>query len=208
MLAFKQLDLNIGDSSISLRVPADEEASLADAAAGKCVDPYWAKLWDTATDTAHCIVQKKWPANLNALELGCGSGLVGVAGLMAGLDVTFSDHEPQAVELALQNGELNGFAGCKGIVLDWADTTEEQFDMLLASDVLYEKKSHLVLLKLAEKILRPNGQFLIGDPGRQLARDFLSLANDRNWKVQIFSRDMKPCLTPFTNEFQLLVLER
>ena len=189
-------------------LPLDEESSLNEMVQGKGIDPYWAKLWESASDTAHCIFQTEWTANLKTLELGCGIGLAGIAGLIAGLDMTFSDHEPQAVDLALQNAALNGFENCGAIVLDWANPIDETFDVILASDVLYEQESHLKILLLAEQMLRPGGSLRIGDPGRQISRNFLNLANDHSWSVSIFDAQLKPCLAPFTNQFQWLVLQK
>lgn len=199
--------INVGPDSISLMLPRDEESSLNDAIAGDCVDPYWGKLWDSAADSAACVLQSDWGRQNKTIELGCGAGLLGIAGLMAGLDVTFSDHEPQAVDLAVSNAEFNGFKS-RGLILDWGDPSDEKFDVLLASDVLYEQESHAKLLLLAERMLHTGGSFHIGDPGRQLSRNFLNLANDGGWHVQIFDKHLQPCLAPFTNQFQWLILKR
>src|SRR5437868_5031320 len=60
-------------------------------------DPYWAKLWPAAPHLAEAILRHPPPPGTRVLELGCGSGLVGIAALACGLDVTFSDYVPLAV---------------------------------------------------------------------------------------------------------------
>src|SRR5207247_9944673 len=52
--------------------------------------PYWAYLWPVAILLAGRILAQEWPAEMRALEIGCGLGLAGLAALSAGLCVTFS----------------------------------------------------------------------------------------------------------------------
>jgi predicted nicotinamide N-methyase len=49
--------------------------------------PYWADLWPAARMLAKVILRETWPAGLEALELGCGLGLPGIAALAKGLRV-------------------------------------------------------------------------------------------------------------------------
>jgi len=191
---------------IIVNVPAREEDCLEQAVAGTGIDPYWGKIWDASIGSANCILGKTWPSNATAIELGCGLGFAGIAALKAGLDVTFTDHDPAAVELALENAALNGFADAKGFVLAWRDQTETCFDFCLASDVLYESSSHEPLLSIARQVIKPNGGVCAGDPGRRPARDFLGLATENGWKVQLFDAQMNEVLTPSTNEFQWIEL--
>lgn len=200
--------LSIKGQTILLKLPSNAEAMLNLAVSGGCVDPYWGKLWDSAVDSAECVFQNEWPDGIRALELGCGAGLLGIAGQLAGMDVTFSDHEPMAVELACENSRLNGFESATGIVLDWQAPSDAEFDVLLASDVLYEDGLHVPLLDLAKKMLVSGGQFCIGDPGRQLARSFLNRACDARWKVTIYDNEMNETMTPFNNQFQWIVLKK
>lgn len=199
----------VGETKIRI-FTSDEERCLAEAARGEAVDPYWGKVWDAAIPAAECVLKTDWSkmTGLKVLELGCGLGLVGIAGLMAGLDVTFSDHEPQAVELAIENAAMNGFENCAGLVMSWAEPANEKFDIILASDVLYEADSHECLLHAASQLILPTGKFYIGDPGRRLARDFLNLAMDANWKVKLFDRDRNQVAVPATNEFQWIELSK
>ena len=199
---------HVGGHRIELRVPAQPDDILNEAVTGDSADPYWGKVWDAAPLSAECLVQTQWPEETEALELGCGCGLLGIAGLLAGLKMTFSDHDAEAVELAVDNAQRNGFDSQVGIVLDWNSPPELKFDLLVASDVLYEQECHRPLLATAEKLLKSDGSFRIGDPGRQLARSFVTLANDENWQVEIYDSQLHACSMPVTNEFQWLVLQR
>ena len=66
-------------------------------------DPYWAKLWPAAPLLAEAVVRSRRPI-ASVLELGCGSGLVGITALACGHEVTFSDYVPWAVEKAAGRG--------------------------------------------------------------------------------------------------------
>src|SRR5262249_8460504 len=47
--------------------------------------PYWADLWPAARMLAKVILREPWAPGLEALEVGCGLGLPGVAALARGL---------------------------------------------------------------------------------------------------------------------------
>jgi len=197
----------VAGRSVELSVPADPESLLnAAAEAEGSHDPYWGILWDAALPCAECVLNHHWPAGMKALDLGCGAGLVGVAGLMAGLDVTFSDVVPDAVSLAVHNAAANGFAAAKGRAVDIREAPYETFDVLLASDLLYDTALHAPLLKFARTALNGHGEFWLGDPGRQNAAAFVAMARDDGWEVE--QRDQAGAIqqSPSLAEFQLLVL--
>ncbi len=197
----KRIEVTLDSHTICMQLPSDEEASLEDAVAGKCVDPYWGKLWDAAHESASCVLRHQWPAKRSALELGCGAGMVGIAGLMAGLEVTFSDHEPQAIELAVENAALNGFEKCDKLLLEWAQPIDRKFDFILASDILYEQTSHELILNLAEAMLNDDGKLFIGDPGRRLVRNFISSASSIGWRIKIVDGNLQEIMVPPSNQF-------
>lgn len=209
MQPMKRQQLQIGPHQLTLQLPADPDRLLeAAAAAGDDSDPYWGILWDAAVEMAGCVLKAEWPDGGRALEIGCGCGLVGVAGLMAGLDVTFSDLVPDAVQLSLSNATINGFPNAAGRAIDWRDEIGESFDLLLASDVLYETGQHESLLAFANRTLKPGGCLWIGDPGRQQAELFLQRAEQQGWQVQVRDRELRPLKRAVHVNFQLLVCER
>ena len=194
--------------SIPLDFPRDTN-ELIDAALENDQDPYWGTLWNAAIPTAECVLQSNWRRGQSVLELGCGLGLVGIAALLAGCDVTFSDVIPDAVELSLHNARQNGFRNVRGCVLDWHDPTNEAWDMLLASDVLYDEAGHIPLLDFARSVLtRTNspGQLFIGDPGRSQADAFLNHAASAEWKCEILDQNLQSMPGLQIGEFQLLKL--
>jgi predicted nicotinamide N-methyase len=129
--------------------------------------PYWADLWPAARMLAKWIVRQKWPAGLEALEVGCGLGLPGIAALAMGLRVTFSDCDATAVHFAGRNAALNGFLHHATLQLDWAHPPDGLcVPVLLASDLIYEVRNVAPLVGLVRKVLAPRGVCLLTDQDR------------------------------------------
>lgn len=205
--------VRIRDRTIHIEIPADPERLLQDAVQAEAegirnADAYWGLLWDAAPRTADLLLSRTWPGGLHALELGCGIGLTGIAGLLAGLQVTFSDLVPSAVQLAQRNAALSGFPAACGLVLDWREPPDQQFDLLIASDVLYDAQNHLPLLKTLDAMLAADGTVWIGDAGRANLPLFIERARSAGWNLELFDQQFHPVSAPTHVQFQLLILNR
>ncbi len=174
-------------------------------------DPYWATLWSAAIPTAEAVLRTSWRGDESVLELGCGAGLVGLAAMARGLAVTFTDHIPHALELAGQNASHNGYQPRGRHLLDWHQPPElapdERYQLLLASDVLYDLSVHASLLNTIEALLATQGTCWIGDPGRVHSTAFYHLASDR-FDVRLFDPSGITIHWPVVGEYQLFVLAR
>jgi len=171
-------------------------------------DPYWAKLWPAAPLLAEAIVRHPMPQGTRTLELGCGSGLVGIAALACGLDVTFSDYVPLAIELALENAARNGFPRAAGLLLDWRQPPAEPCDFIVAADVTYDRANIDPLLNVLDRTLAPGGQAWFGDAGRGPAADFLRRALDRGWSISLYDEQDRSAIIPALGRYQRIVLRR
>ena len=67
--------------------------------------------------------------------------------------------------------------------MDWRAPLEAQFDWIIASDVLYERRLHPILLDAIDRLLTPDGVVWISDPQRNSAADFPPVAVDRGFRV-------------------------
>ena len=129
--------------------------------------PYWADLWPAARMLAKVIVRENWPPGLEALEIGCGLGLPGVAALSRGLRVTFSDYDATALEFAADNARLNGFDNFELLQLDWRyPPADLQVPLVLGSDLIYEMRNVAPLVALLKQVLQPGGTALLTDQDR------------------------------------------
>jgi predicted nicotinamide N-methyase len=210
---FKTVTHSICGHDIAIRIPADPEAVLskaaqldADNASAGVSDPYWCLVWDAAPRTARLILENDWGSrsSINAIEIGCGVGLSGIAAQIVGMDVTYSDYSAPAVDQAVQNAAANGFADSKGLVLDWNFPTDQQFEFIFGSDILYDKANHVPVLNVLKNMMPATGEAWIGDMGRYALEGFVKLAIAENWKVELFDESGKPLAKPVHQSFQLL----
>ena len=73
---------------------------------------------------------------MRVLDLGCGSGLVGIlaAKLCGAENVVMCDIDPLAVEIATRNAARNGVGGVKAVVSDGLSALEDTgFDLILSN---------------------------------------------------------------------------
>src|SRR5262245_47538931 len=172
-------EVPIGPHRFRLFTPTDPDALLEHLESPEATtqlhlaDPYWAKLWPAAPLLAAAIARNPPPPGTTALELGCGSGLVGIAALASGLDVTFSDYVPFTIDLALENARRNGFPIARGLIVDWRNPAGPQkFAFVIAADVTYDRTNIDPLLGTIEHHLAPGGVAWLGDAGRGPAAEF------------------------------------
>ena len=128
--------------------------------------------------------------------------------MIAGLDVTMTDLVPSAVNMAISNAMTNGFAGAKGRSIDWREPPAEQFDFIVASDVLYDAANHEPLLNTIDRMLAPNGLVWIGDAGPANSPKFIQLAQLSNWNVNLHDEHGNELTSATHVQFQLIVMRR
>ncbi len=107
-------------------------------------------------------------AGKRVLELGCGLGLSSLVLQKRGMDVVASDHHPLAESFLRRNAEQNQLRRVAYRDLRWEvpDPTLGSFDLIIGSDVLYERGHSDMLTALIARHARPDAEILITDPGR------------------------------------------
>jgi predicted nicotinamide N-methyase len=143
--------------------------------------PYWAELWPSSLALARMIAGRSL-RGARTLELGCGLGLPSIAAALAGGRVLATDWSPEAVEVAATNAERNG-ADLETLVCSWTEPepllARAPWDLVLASDVLYERRNGDALLPLLPRL---GPEVWLADPGRPAAAPFLEAAR-RDWEI-------------------------
>ena len=211
--------VTLPEGTFELTVPAapddfleDREVQMANARDDYM--PYWPYLWPASLSMATAVMSVEWTPNRPVLELGCGIGLVGLAALAQGLDVTFSDYDRTAIKLAVYNARKNGFPNASSLLLDWRDPPQLEFPIILASDVLYESGNQSLILDVVATTLAGDGACWIGDPGRHETRSFFWKARERGFAVEIIDECGKPPANSsvgtrsMTGRFRILSLTR
>ena len=169
--------------------------------------PYWAYLWPAALQIAESMLQNPWPRETRVLELGCGLGLVGIAALAAGCQVSLTDYDVNAITTARLNAALNGFPDADAFVLDWRSPPELTYAVIIGCDVTYESRNHAPILDLIDRMLQPDGFCWIADGGRNAAPAFVDLARMRGYSVGMRDLEGKEINDPGLN-YVLLELRK
>ncbi len=171
-------------------------------------DPYWAKLWPMSIELAKQVLAADWPAESRIVEIGCGCGMAGVAALSRGWQVSFSDYIPLAMELACENALRNGFSRGEKLFVDWREPPVLDFDVVLASEILYDRSLHPPILQTLQNIVKPGGYVWLADPGRTAAEEFVPAAIAAGWQGTI--RDAQRKIQPRLQfrQFNLIELRK
>ena len=141
--------------------------------------PYWADLWPAGRMLAKAILKFPWPREpMRVLEIGCGLGLGGLAALACGHHVTFADCDETAVQFAVRNAMLYGYANFAARPMDVRSPPGVTFPVIVGSDLMYEYPMVEPLAAFLKAVLSPNGVALITDPDRKSSRHFGDAARD------------------------------
>ena len=164
---------------LSLLVPADSEALIDEEAFERDeFMPYWAELWPSGLALADAVAG----ARGSVLELGCGLGLPSLVAALDGADVVATDWSQDAIALLERNAARVG-APLRALRWSWSEPAPCQAELVLAADVLYERRNGPLLLAALDAVVAEGGEAWIADPGRAGADEFFTTAA-RSWAVE------------------------
>ena len=146
--------------------------------------PYWAEPWPSGLVLASTIAA--WQGHgRRLLELGCGAGLVAVAASLAGFDVTATDYYDDALGFAWLNVWRTTHRAIDTRMVDWRAMPDDlrAFDVVIASDVLYEKHYAALVAAAIARTLSPTGVAVVADPGRVATPSFLEHVTTEGLRV-------------------------
>jgi predicted nicotinamide N-methyase len=141
---------------------------LADADPDGFGTPYWAYAWGGGLALARYVLDHPDAvAGRSVLDLGAGSGLVGIAAAKAGArEVLAFDVDAYAAVAAPLNAEANG-VDIRFLLADLLDgEPPEGVDVILAADLFYDEVLARRTTGFLERCLDAGAQVLIGDPWR------------------------------------------
>ncbi len=144
--------------------------------------PYWAELWASGEALARVVVGRD-VSGLRVVELGCGLALPSLAAALGSARVLATDWAPDAVELARENARRNELE-LETAIVRWSEpkalVERAPWDLVLAADVLYERRNVDELLALLPQL---GSEVLLAEPGRPHARTFLERAAEK-WRIE------------------------
>lgn len=141
--------------------------------------PYWAELWPSSTVLASFVMGDRRPLG-RAVELGAGIGLVSIAAAMAGHEVVATDYYEDALLFARANAFRNLGREIDTHLVDWRAIPEAlpRFDVVLASDVLYETRYAPLVAGTIDRFLAARGVAYVADPGRVATDAFVDACRE------------------------------
>lgn len=168
------------DLQIRSLLDHDQFADPAGAAAALGISsaqwPLFGQVWPSGLHLAAAMALRPLPEGERILEIGCGLALASLVCHRRGAEVTASDIHPLAGAFLLENLRLNALVPMRYCHGDWganavatADTAprvQGRFDLIIGSDVLYERDDGGALAAFVERHALPRCELLIVDPNR------------------------------------------
>lgn len=140
------------------------------------------KLWECTQDVLEMFTNNELDVReKTVLDLGCGSGLLGIKCLLDGAKhVVLQDFNMQVIQLCtIANLMLNlklkfpesglneltdkWMVKCQLIASDWEtfNFTQHKFDLIVSSETIYNEENYNKLLQLFKRSLADNGKIII-----------------------------------------------
>ncbi len=175
-----EVEASVGDRTYSILKPANPDDLIREEDFVKDERlPYWADIWPSSLILAAKLLESDGRGH-TALELGCGAGLCTIAATVAGFDVLSTDYYEDALDFTRANTFTNLGKEGRAMLFDWRHPPADlgRYNLVFASDVLYELEYAKLLPQILRRTLTPGGYGLIGDPGRVAAPVFVESCTD------------------------------
>lgn len=172
-LRFRYQTLEFGDDDIHLRTLRDRQqfddpdGVAEDLGISSALWPLFGVVWASSEVLAH-LMQDYEIEGLRILEVGCGIGLASLMLNERKADITATDQHP-SVEAFLQlNVGLNNGKKIPFVRTGWTDAVTDlgKFDLIIGSDLLYERDHAQILSEFIEQHAKPKCEVILTDPGR------------------------------------------
>ena len=188
--ATRNLTVQVGGHPFRLRVLSDRQqfadpdghsSRLGISSAQWCL---FGQLWPSGRLLAQAM-DKAEIAGKRILEIGCGIGLASLVLQRRGADVVASDIHPLAEPFLAYNAALNALPAIHYRQMRWdlPLQTLGEFDMIIASDVLYERDHATLLSGVVARHARPHAEVLVTDPGRGNSAPFTRMLDLQGFGV-------------------------
>ena len=193
--------LVVADRRIEIATPTDPNALLIRACQRQVAsttgedettlaDPFWAQVWHSTAGLDEFLSTRDLQG-LDVLELGCGTGVAGIAAALRGAKVTFTDGATDPLILLRLTLQRLASAGCRlapttvrRLIFAKDSLPNQRFPLIIASDVTYLRKCWGGLLQTLNSHLAVGGEVLLGDPYRSVSTEFIAWAAEHQWLVQ------------------------
>lgn len=175
----RELRLSIGGQILLIRALSDRQ---------QFADPHGLARQAGISSAQWSLFGQVWPAGerlaelmcdypvagKRVLEIGCGLGLSSLVLKRRRANITASDHHPLAGVLLAHNARANQLSPIAYCDLPWGgrNTTLGRFDLIVGSDILYERGQADLLAGLVHRHAEADCEIVITDPGRGNSAEF------------------------------------
>ena len=178
-LRFRYETIEFGDVAIHVRSLWDNQQfydpeGVAEALGiSSALWPLFGVLWPSSRTLA-TMMSDYDVDDRRILEIGCGLGLASLVLNHRDSDITATDYHPSVQDFLGVNTELNGDSAIPFERTSWADEDDNlgTFDLIIASDVLYERGQEVVLADFIDRHASPTCEVIVIDPKRGQANRF------------------------------------
>lgn len=165
--------LEFGDLDIHLRTLRDNQQYSDDFQIAEKLGissatwPLFGVVWESGIVLARLMFAYQ-VTGLKILEVGCGIGLTSLVLSHRLADITATDQHPEAGAFLKENVALNYVDPIPFLRAGWdeEETHLGQFDLIVGSDLLYERSNVGLLSEFINKHAKPSCEVIIVDPGR------------------------------------------
>lgn len=165
--------LEFGDADIHVRTLrdrqqfSDDEGIAEDLGISSATWPLFGVIWDSGEVLAHLMFEHEITGK-RVLEVGCGIALASLVLNHRSADITATDHHPEAGPFLQENTRLNHDAAIPFVRTGWddADCGLGEFDLVIGSDLLYERDHAQLLAGFIDRHTKPHCEVILVDPGR------------------------------------------
>ncbi|RXI39407.1 histidine kinase [Malaciobacter mytili] len=155
-------------------------------------------IWPSSEVLAN-LIYKYNIKNKRILEVGCGIGLSSLILNRLNADITATDYHPEAKKYLLENTKLNKDNEIPFVRMGWEDTNKEnlgKFDLIIGSDLLYEKNHAELLSNFINVHANLNCEVILVNPNRGHQLKFTNKMLDFGFTCVSF----KPSNTDYLDE--------
>ncbi len=138
--------------------------------------PLFGQVWPSGLQLAAAMAMRPMLAGESILEIGCGLALASLVCHRRGSLVTASDIHPLAGAFLLENLKLNELSPMRYCNGNWSEDAADapegaprvqgRFDLIIGSDVLYERDDGGALAAFIQRHALPACEVWIVDPNR------------------------------------------
>jgi predicted nicotinamide N-methyase len=172
-LRIRYQTIEFGDVDIHIRTLRDRQQYLdVDGVAGNlgissATWPLFGVVWASGEVLAHLMFGYE-VEGIRILEVGCGIALASLVLNHRLADITATDYHPEVEHFLVENVQLNKGKAIPFVRTGWgdADSSLGEFDLVIGSDLLYERGHVELLAGFIDRHARPHCEVILVDPGR------------------------------------------